>query len=387
MDRDKILKYLNNLASQKEIREVEAWINSSSEHIEEFNLLKAEHIISSFEETAKMADTEVSYRQFKNKIRNNNSLIELSPNRKWIVPLKYAAILVVTFGVLYSFFIGSFHNVPTTSIAEIKEDVITLKLENGTLQVLEENGDAKVTDSKGNMLVSQQGNKLKYNSQVKLEKLTYNTLTIPYGKRFDIILSDGSHVVLNSGTSLKYPVKFIKGKNREVYLTGEAFFEVAKNTEQPFIVNANGLSIKVVGTKFNVSAYSEEATINTALVEGAVDLYQEDSFGFEKPISLTPGHLASLNKTNKNISVKETDTSIYTAWINGDIIFKHIPFKLIIKKLERRYNVLIVNNNSALNDQLFTASFESQSLEQILKTFKDNYGINYTIENDKININ
>ncbi|WP_434037122.1 FecR family protein [Formosa sp. 4Alg 33] len=387
MDRDKILKYLKNLASQKEIREVEAWINSSSENTEAFNLLKAEHIISSFEETEKIAHTDASYRQFKNKIRNNNSIIELNPNRKWDIVLKYAAILIVTFGVLYSFFIGSFHNTSTTAIAEIKEDVITLKLENGTLQVLEENGDTKVTDSNGNMLVSQQGNKLKYNSQVKIEKLKYNTLKIPYGKRFNIILSDGSHVVLNSGTSLRYPVKFIKGKNREVYLTGEAFFEVARNTEEPFIVNAKGLSIKVVGTKFNVSAYTEDATINTALVEGAVDLYQEYSLGLETPISLKPGHLASLNKTNKNISVQETDTSIYTAWINGDIIFKHIPFKHIVKKLERQYNVLIVNNNSALNDQLFTASFESQSLEQILKTFKDNYGINYRIQKDKIIIN
>ena len=159
MDSDTIIKYLNHLASHKEIKEVEAWITSSSENREEFNLLKAEHIISTFEETAKIADTEKSYIQYKQNIQNN-SLVELGVKSKWVAPLKYAAILMISFGLLYPFCTDSLNDNSPSSIVEIKEEVITLKLENGTLKVIEENGDTKVTDSKGNILVNQQGNKL-----------------------------------------------------------------------------------------------------------------------------------------------------------------------------------------------------------------------------------
>src|SRR5690606_28947840 len=144
--------------------------------------------------------------------------------------------------------------------------------------------------------------------------------------------------LLNAGTSLKYPVKFIKGKNREVYLTGEAFFEVAKDAAHTFIVNANGLNIRVLGTKFNVSAYPEDNTTNTVLVEGSVGLYQGGAYDSEKATFLTPEHLASLDKTNKDITIENAETSLYTAWINGNIILRHVVFKNIIEKLERQYN-------------------------------------------------
>jgi len=212
-------------------------------------------------------------------------------------------------------------------------------------------------------------------------------LTVPYGKRFDIVLSDSTQVHLNAGTSIKYPVKFIKGKDREVHLTGEAFFEVAKDAGHPFIVNANGLNIRVLGTKFNVSAYPEDSTTKTMLVEGSVGLYQDIAYNPEKTTFLKPGHLASLNKANKDISVERAEISLYTGWMKGNLIFRHVPFKNIIKKLERHYNVVITNHNKALGNELFTASFDNATLEQVLETFQNNYGLEYRIEKDEIIIN
>ena len=388
MEHKTILKYLNHTASSEEVKDVEDWINSSRKNKEEFNSFKAEYIVSTFDETIYTSKVEEGYIQYKKNIAKS----ALSKKKKlWANSLKYAAMLAIVFGCTYLYIDRNYHNTSTKIVSDSKNcqkvDVITLKMENGTVQVIEENGLSQVKDSKGNMIGTQQGNKLRYNNKTPSEELAYNTLTVPYGKRFDIILSDGSHVVLNSGTYLKYPVKYIKDKNREVFLTGEAFFEVTKNKNQPFIVNTNGLNIKVLGTRFNVSAYPEDSSTNTVLVEGSVGLHHKDFNDIEKSTLLTPGHLASLNKTDKKILVKNTETAIYTAWINGTVIFRHLPFKNITKKLERYYNVNITNNNSELDEELFTASFDNQTLDQVLKTFKDNYGIDYTITNNKIIIN
>ncbi|WP_339714700.1 FecR domain-containing protein [uncultured Kriegella sp.] len=388
MERNKILKYLDHSASPTEIKEVETWINTSPKNSKEFNRLKATYIAATFDDTAKTTNVEDGYLRYKKNIGQKS---QSNKTTLWTAPLKYAATIIIIIGISYLFYDAPFYD-DATAIVPVKkrpqnEDAITLKLENGNIQVIKEDGSSQVVDSEGNEIGTQQGNSLQYNNRIIPDKLTYNTLTVPYGKRFDIILSDSSHVVLNSGTSLKYPVKFIKGKNREVYLTGEAFFDVAKNTEQPFIVNTNELNIRVFGTKFNVSAYPEDNATNTVLVEGSVGLYQEESYDSAKTTFLTPGHLASLNKKNKGISVESAETAIYTAWMTGGIIFRHVPFKNIIKKLERHYDVSIINGNGELNEELFTASFDNQPLERVLKTFKDNYGIDYTIHNDTVTIN
>ncbi|MDO6517400.1 FecR family protein [Zobellia uliginosa] len=388
MEHETIIKYLNHTASSEEVKDVEDWINSSEKNKEEFNRLKAEYIVSTFDETKYTSKVEEGYIQY----RKNIAQSALGKRKKlWGNSLKYAAMLAIVFGCTY-LYIDRNPYTPSPKVVldckkDKKADVITLKMENGTVQVIEENGLSEVKDSKGNMIGTQQGNKLKYSNKAPLNELTYNTLTVPYGKRFDLILSDGSHVVLNSGTSLRYPVKFIKDKNREVFLTGEAFFEVTKNKKQPFIVNTNGLNIKVLGTKFNVSAYPEDNSTNTVLVEGSVKLRHKDGNDRETSTLLTPGHLASLNKTDRKIMVENAETSIYTAWMNGDVIFRHLSFKNIIKKLERHYNVHITNKNPELDEELFTASFNNKTLDEVLKTFKDNYGIDYTIANNQVTIN
>src|SRR5690606_5995445 len=123
------------------------------------------------------------------------------------------------------------------------EGVVTLRMENGDIKTINANGESLVTDVNGKRLGKVRNGKLIYNKNnfSDVKKITYNTLTVPNGKRFDIILSDGTHVFLNSGSSLKYPIVFPKNGKRKVYLEGEAFFDVAHNKEHPFLVRAQNL--------------------------------------------------------------------------------------------------------------------------------------------------
>ncbi|GAA4235667.1 hypothetical protein GCM10022291_18200 [Postechiella marina] len=380
METYKILKYLNSTASLKEIKEVETWIIASPENTKTFNFLKTQHILSSFNKTSELKNNEAPLKWYKKKISDS---FKKEKKTKWILPLKSAAIITILLGSAYFYKT----NVSTKKEVIIPKNVITLQLENGNTKIIKENGETEVVDLNGNTIGLQKGNTLKYQNSTSSDKLAFNTLTVPNGKRFDVVLSDNTHVYLNAGTTLKYPVKFIKGDNREVFLTGEALFEVAKDTNHPFIVNTNDINVRVLGTTFNVSSYPEELTTKTVLVEGSVRLHKEDDYNKDNSTLLKPGQLALANRKANNLIIENVDVSLYTSWINGTLSFKHEPFKNIIKKLERQFNVVITNNNLELNNVLFTASFDNVPLEQILKTFHENYGIQYTIDKTNITLN
>ena len=267
----------------------------------------------------------------------------------------------------------------------LKGNEITLQLSNGDIQVISEGNVVQVTDSKGNIVGNQNGNKIVYDTEAASDKLAYNTLKIPYGKRFELQLSDGTMVHLNSGTTLKYPVKFIAGQNRQVFLDGEAFFDVAKDKKHPFIVNANDLNVRVLGTHFNVSNYPEDELTEVVLVEGSVGLFKSnETFDSTKNTLLKPGFLGSFNKNDSQIASKEVNTNFYTSWMKGYLPFRNMKFKDIAKKLERHYNVTIINQNSKLADEKFYANFKDEPIEKVLSYFNEIHGIKYTIKNNQI---
>lgn len=262
---------------------------------------------------------------------------------------------------------------------------ITLQMENGEVQVLTETGQAAVRDAKGSVVGNKKGNTIIYDAATGLEKLVYNTIRIPNGKRFQLQLSDGTLVHLNAGTTLKYPVKFIAGESRKVFLDGEAFFDVAKDAKHPFTVNADNLNVRVLGTHFNVSSYPEDDYTDVVLVEGSVAMQRaEENFDLTKSTVLVPGFKGSFNKDNKSVKVKAVNTNMYTSWINGGLVFRNMAFKNIIKKLERRYNVTIINRNVLLANEKFNASFKDEPIEKVLGYFNDAYGITYTVKNNFI---
>lgn len=318
--------------------------------------------------------------------KEEESVIEM-PARKtnYRKYISIAASVIVLLGIGFFYKQNSTPQKTIEQKFDFKSSDIVLQLENGETQVLSEHNSAQVKDAKGNIVGNQNGDKLVYENSSDPEKLVYNIIKIPYGKKFRLQLSDGTFVHLNSGTTLKYPVKFIAGENRQVFLDGEAFFDVAKDKNHPFIVNADDLNVRVLGTHFNVSNYPEDAITDVVLVEGSVGMYQQnEAFDATKNTILKPGFKGSFNKENAKILTKPVITDIYTSWIDGGLTFRNMTFKNIITKLERRYNVTIVNKNEKLANEKFNASFKEESIENVMSYFNEIHGIHYTIKNNQI---
>lgn len=317
--------------------------------------------------------------------KEEESVIEINPkksNFKKYISIAASIVVLLGIGLAYQKDIFKTKTLPKF---DFKSTDIVLQLENGNTQIISENNKVEVRDADGNVVGNQDGDKIVYDDNSALEKTTYNTIKIPYGKKFRLQLSDGTLVHLNAGTTLRYPVKFIAGENRQVFLDGEAFFDVAKDKKHPFIVNADALNVRVLGTHFNVSNYPEDAATDVVLVEGSVGMYRSnEEFDADKNTILKPGFKGSFNRENTVISTKAVITDIYTSWINGGLTFRNMTFKNIITKLERRYNVTIVNKNEKLANEKFNASFSDESIEKVMSYFNDIHGINYTIKNNQI---
>lgn len=292
---------------------------------------------------------------------------------------RVAAICIIALGIFYGYkqvVMGE----RTDSNPVHKYGDVTLTLGDGQVKVLQENQEGEIKSSQGENIGLQKGNQIDYGNSEVLEELVYNTLTVPNGKKFDLVLSDGTRVKLNSGSSIRYPVKFINGAQRKVFLKGEAYFDVARDENHAFIVNTNNLNVEVLGTEFNVSYYPEDQHISTVLVEGSVKLYNQMPQDANGETTLTPGDLASWDKKSGKLSIKKVDTSIYTAWKDGVLLFKNESFENIRKKLERHFDIAIENNVPLLENQVYTASFTNETIGEIMEAFDEDTPFDYVYD-------
>ncbi len=377
-----VVAKLNGTISKEEERFFNEWLCKSKKNQELYarlGVLKKRGVDIS--EIANL-DSELAWRKtlrvYESKMNQQQRFFAINP-----VIYRYAAIFIGLIALGYGYFQYSPSDNHTL---KMDSDAITLQLDNGDIQVLSSDGAHAITDAKGNVLGVKQDNKLDYkNAKTAVEKLVYNTLKIPNGKRFQITLSDGTIVHLNAGSSIRYPVKFLKEKERRVFLVGEAFFDVSSDKVHPFIVNTSEMDVTVTGTQFNVTAYPEDNYINTVLVEGSVSLSDTDQDDNER-IQLEPGYKAKWDIDNGKTNIVKVDTDVYTSWISGRLVLKNMSFKNIVKKLERHYNVEIKNNFSALDDQVFTASFDIETIDEVLGSFAENKNFVFEIDNKTITI-
>lgn len=386
-------KLLDNTLTKAEFEELMAIIDDSDTSFAINNKLR--DLWEQFKDTPPINndmttyDPDILFHKISDKIEylENKKEIEksiLSRNRtKWI---GFAATLILIAGLLFVYQKNS--TIPPNTVPFIhvgNTEVITLQLDNGTIETISENGERTITTPQGAVIGSQQGSSLNYLGNEVNNTLVYNTLNIPHGKRFDLVLSDGTKVKLNSGSSIKYPVQFLPGNNRKVFLMGEAYFDVTKDTEHPFIVNTDDLEIQVLGTQFNLSYYPEDNEISTVLVEGSVELYKEGANRDTHTTTLLrPGQKAAWSKSGNSMSVNQVDTEIYTAWKEGYLLFKAAPFSKIKTRLERHFNITIEDKAKFMENQVYTATFKEETIEEILEAFKEDTPFKYTRENSKI---
>lgn len=329
-------------------------------------------------------DQETAYKDFLEQIKLHAPNVQEPKKRGIRAFLKYAAIFVGVVGLGITFLSKSNNG---QEIITIPNKEVHLQLSSGELEIIKESGSTNILDTEGNVIAVQTGDKIKYKSTSNPKEIQYNELNVPYGKKFELELSDGTIVYVNSGSVLRYPTSFAAGNIRQVSLKGEAFFNVAEDREHPFIVNSGSVNVRVLGTEFNVSAYNEDMETSTVLVSGSVQLY--DSLSVDKQrtnVKLVPGEMGTWSKEQNSFKTDKVDTSIYTSWVQGKLIFRDMPFKQIRKQLERRYNVTIVNFDTALDKNTFSANFEEESIEEILEILDRTYGIEYSIKDNQINI-
>ena len=210
------------------------------------------------------------------------------------------------------------------------------------------------------------GNMIKLFTPAEKE-IRYSEIRAPHGQMSKVVLPDGTRIWLNSGTTIRYPDRFTAEK-REVAISGEAYFEVARMDHKPFTVTTKDLQVAVFGTSFNVSAYNDDETTSVTLVEGKVEIKNTNG----KTIAeLNPGQLAVKNKKDTLTSVKNVETSFYKAWIEGKIYFDDQPLNQIAVKLERWFNVDIEIANDRLKSYKFTGTIlKNKPLDQIMQALE-----------------
>ena len=221
------------------------------------------------------------------------------------------------------------------------------------------------------------------NTGEPISKPVFCTSIAPKGSISEVILPDGSHVFLNSGTTLKYSVGDSIG-NREIFLNGEAWFQVAKMKSRPFLVHTNSYDVLVTGTTFNVKAYSEEKEVVTTLVEGSVEVDRPGEKTSESKTILKQGQQLVYNKASDKLSVGEVNTRMYTSWKDNKLVFVNMKLKDLETLLERRYGVDIVIVDQDIMNYHYDGTFKNETILEVLEILKHTLPVEYKIVGQNI---
>jgi transmembrane sensor len=275
---------------------------------------------------------------------------------------------------------------------------------NGAILTLAD-GSKLLLDSLGNGVVTTQGKttvlirngQLVYNASAKQNEVLYNTMTTPKGRQYQLVLPDGSQVWLNAASSITYPTVFA-GKDRTVTITGEAYFEVAKDKSKPFHVKVNEIEVEVLGTHFNINSYADEAGIKTTLLEGSVKVIsgattavaassdrQHKSSGtddFRQSIVIKPGQQAIANSQQLSV-VNDADIDQVMAWKNGMFNFSKVSLQEVMRQISRWYDVEI-EYQGTIQPKKFGGEIQRDlNLSEVLDGLKET-GIHFRIEGKKL---
>lgn len=364
-----ILKYIDKNISESEYRELMQWVNADPQHRELFDSLVRD---------SQKEDRKGAWRK-RNKEKAWNNIVlrkeEKHPLRKTHVRFAAAAVAAIMLmgGIFY--YVSQPQNEYTVGLqkpAEVSSDIMpgsnkaVLTLSDGRQVLLDSVGQGVLTTDGGSEIIkSEDGNIVYARKENTVAATSYNSISIPRGGMYKVVLADGTKVWLSSETSLKYPVEF-SHKERRVQLSGEAYFEVAKDVHKPFIVEAQGAEIKVLGTQFNVNAYSSHSFVKTTLVEGAVEFRYD-----REAVRLKPGQAAFASEGQGISNVSYADVERDIDWKNGFFIFRDEELESIMTRISRWYDIEVQYEDEALKKQVFGGKFSKNStLSELLKSME-----------------
>jgi Fe2+-dicitrate sensor, membrane component len=297
--------------------------------------------------------------------------------RRWLVAA--GLLLLMAAGAFYWLNSRNSKLVPvvnaTIDIAPGKEGAI-LTLADGTRLVLDTMQAGVVAIQNGTQVLLQNG-QVKYDAANLSGAPQYNTMSTPRGRQFQLLLPDGTRVWLNAASSITYPT-FFAGTERRVRVTGEVYFEVAKNQKLPFRVEVNNqATIEVLGTHFNVNAYNNEATMKTTLLEGSV-LFTPAAKG-HRAVVLKPAQQAELSSGAPPRIHDNADIDKVMAWKNGLFNFDKVPITEVMKQVERWYDITVVYEKGVPDIEFFGELSRNISLNDLIDALKD-VGVRFRIE-------
>src|SRR6186713_2562587 len=377
------IKYIKEELSPAEEIELNEWLDSSPGNRERFNeRIREENIL---EGLAVWEDA----RAGKAAARARIDLADGDPKQSRLVQLRSrirgawvaAAILVIISGAWLLWFNQKGASIPLANKATINNDLppggnkATLKLADGAVIVLDNAQNGNLARQGVTEIVKAANGQLVYNMAGKGGAVGYNTVTTPPGGQYQVTLPDNSKVWLNAASSIRFPTAFSGGK-REVEITGEAYFEVAKNKMMPFQVKANEMYVTVLGTHFNIMAYHDETSIQTTLLEGSVRINKGSQAAL-----LSPGQQARVNGQVKVVNDVNTEEAV--AWKNGSFEFNGADIETVMRTLARWYNVDIKYEGNMTSRRLTAQVDRNKNASEVLQIL-ESAGYHFRIDGKTI---
>ena len=341
---DMIVRHLMDVATSEEKEEVERWLAEDEGNREYYRKAKRYFETYYTGEETRVVDSKGAWDEF---------VVYADKSRKahiWRMIVKYAAILLLPLCVgLGYWLLGNDTPQPPFVSGGISIEPGTTK----AVLVFNSGQQVKLTDS---IAFEQAIEKFKPSGQVE-QAIEYNKIIVPRGGEYNLVLADGTSVMINSDSKLSVPDRF-EGKERRVRLEGEALFHVAQDVEHPFIVETDGGDVTVLGTVFNVNAYLGEDYVQTTLVEGRVAFQGK---GMTDARTIAPGEQITYDVQTNSVNVEKVATRIYTAWTEGKWIIEGERLDEIMKQLARWYDVTVFYQNAEAKDLVFTGDLEKYS--------------------------
>ena len=374
-----IARYLSDEIEEEEQAELTRWRNESSENERLFREICKEENIKQNMQKRQTFHTEDGWEGVQRKIQRHRF------RHRILNICKYAAIFIFPVAIA-TVAIYKSGNEPQP-LSQVEEQIVpggkkaVLILDNGEAIDLKSTSGVELKEKDGTV-IQVDSTVLNYQQAPARtsEKLAYNKVNVPRGGEYQLMLSDGSKVQLNSMSSIRFPVQFAQDC-RLVELEGEAYFEVSK-TGQPFIVQTKGMKIEVLGTTFNISAYANEE-YQTTLVSGSVKVQTEN--GSNRV--LKPSEQACITPGSNQINVRNVDTAFYTSWIHGKINFKDQRLDDIMKTLARWYDMDVVYENEATKELRFGCYVNRYNeITPLVKLLEQTGRVTVTVEGKTIKI-
>ncbi len=393
MEKAKILdlayKYINGNATADEQRELHAWYDEKE--IDEEQVVVTENPETMESIRARMLAKLIE--EIESQGQPSAKVVPMRKANKWYWAA--AAVAVTLLGL--AIYVGTTRKQEPAGMAEnkgLKNDIppggnkAILQLADGTTIILDSAANGKLADQGATSIVKTNDGEITYNSGTSSVAALYNSITTPVGGQYQVTLPDGSKVWLNAMSSLRFPAAF-NGKERRVELTGEAYFEVAKNAAQPFRVAignattaANYCEVEVLGTHFNIKAYNDEALLKTSLLEGKIRLTLP-----AKNISqiMDPGQQTQVNSTGALLMVKNADLDEVVAWHNGLFRFKEVSIEEIMLQANRWYGVDVVYEGKI--DEHFVSTIPRQStLQEFFRILEKTGRVHFKMDGKKVTV-